>query len=69
MKKIGMLLGALAVAGMLGLGGCSYGGVAASGNHAIVMKNDMLLMGLLRAAYVCKIDPAGLVGCSEGESP
>jgi len=69
MKKIGMLLGALAVAGMLGLGGCAYGGVAASGNHAIVMKNDLLLGGLLRAVYVCKIDPAGLVGCSEGESP
>jgi len=69
MKKIGMMLAALAVSAMVGLGGCAYGGVAASGNHAIVLKNDLLLFGVLRAAYVCKIDPAGLVGCSEGESP
>ena len=69
MKKLGMMLGALAIAGMLGLGGCAYGGVAASGSQAVVLKNDMLLFGVLRAAYVCKIDPAGLVGCSEGESP
>ena len=51
------------------LGGCAYGGVAASGDKAVVLRNDAFLFGALRKAFVCKIGDAGLEGCSAGEAP
>jgi hypothetical protein len=50
-------------------GGCAYAGVAASGDAAIITRNDHLLFGLLRKTYVCKITPAGLTQCASAESP
>jgi len=51
------------------LGGCSYGGVAMSGDTAVVVRNDMFLFGALRKAYVCKVTPTGLAQCVVSESP
>lgn len=62
-----MLAGSLCGVGTLS--GCSYGGVAASGEWAVVTVNDLLLLGLLRKAYVCKITPQGLSQCATAESP
>ena len=38
-----------------GLTGCSYGGVAASGDKVVITRNDGFLFGVLRKVYVCKI--------------
>jgi hypothetical protein len=51
------------------MAGCSYGGVAASGNTAVVARNNGFFFGLLNKVYVCQITPTGLTQCSEGESP
>jgi hypothetical protein len=61
----------LAVAAILAgtLGGCSYGGVAASGEWAVVTVNNGLLFGMFNKAYVCKITPQGLSQCTTAESP
>jgi hypothetical protein len=59
------VLGALSLALM----GCAYGGVAASGDNAVVTRNDMFLFGMLRKAYVCKVTDGGLSNCREGEAP
>jgi len=61
----------LAAVMMIGgvLGGCAYGGAAASGDKVVVLRNDAFLFGALRAAFVCKITDAGLSGCAEGDAP
>lgn len=51
------------------LGGCAYGGVAADGGKAVVLRNDSFLFGALRSAYVCQITDAGLSNCQENEAP
>ncbi len=51
------------------LGGCAYGGVAASGDKAVVLRNDAFLFGALRKAFVCKIGDAGLSDCQAGDAP
>jgi hypothetical protein len=48
---------------------CSYGGVATAGDAAIIARNDIILFGLLRKVYVCKITPQGLTQCSNSEAP
>ena len=49
--------------------GCMYAGVAASGEAAIIARNDMFLFGALRRVYVCQITERGLANCSAGETP
>lgn len=51
------------------LGGCAYGGVAATGDKVVITRNDMLLFGLLRAVYVCDVTPQGAANCSAAEAP
>ena len=53
----------------LGLGGCAYGGVSASGDKAVVLRNDAFLFGILRKAFVCKITDAGVTSCNSNEKP
>jgi hypothetical protein len=67
MKKIK----ALVVGGLLAaaLAACAYGGAAASGDKVVVLRNDMFLLGALRAAYVCQISDAGLQNCQAGIAP
>lgn len=66
MKKA---IAGIALAAAMAGAGCSYGGLAASGNTAVIARNDMFLFGLLRAVYVCQITPAGLTQCGSGEAP
>lgn len=68
MKKTIKRLLAVALIGVF-MGGCGYAGVAAAGDAAIVMRNDWILMGLLRNAYVCRITPQGLTQCASAEDP
>lgn len=50
--------------------GCSYAGVATTGDgKAVVSRNDGLLFGLLRAVYVCQVTDGGLANCAKGEAP
>lgn len=51
------------------LGGCAYGGAAASGEKVVVLRNDGFLFGILRKAFVCKITDAGLQACADSEAP
>ena len=51
------------------LGGCAYGGVGASGDKAVVARNDGFLFGILRAVYVCKITDGGLTNCQAADAP
>lgn len=68
MKKI---LGLVLLAGIAAtsLGGCAYGGVAASGDKAVIARNDGFLFGILRKVFVCKISDAGVTACQSSESP
>ncbi len=68
MKNI--VLGAV-LAGLVGsmAVGCAYAGVGASGDKAIVARNDAFLFGILRKVYVCKVADSGLTGCHDSESP
>ncbi len=68
MKKI---LGLVLLAGIAAttFGGCAYGGVAASGDKAVIARNDGFLFGILRKVYVCKISDAGVTACQDSESP
>jgi hypothetical protein len=64
MKKIiGLVLLGITMAG------CSYGGVAASGDKAVIARNDGFLFGILRKVFVCKISDAGVAACQSNESP
>ena len=64
---------ALASAMLIGLvstlGGCSYAGVAVSGDKAVVLRNDGFLYGILRKAFVCKVTDAGVTSCNSNENP
>jgi hypothetical protein len=53
----------------LAMSACAYSGVAANGGQAVVLRNDALLFGMLRKAYVCQITDAGLTSCATSESP
>lgn len=63
MKKLVLsvtLLGALGA-----LAGCSYAGVAASGDKVVVLRNGLLS----NSAFVCKVGDNGVSNCVEGDSP
>jgi hypothetical protein len=63
-----LLMTALGGAGAV-VGGCAYGGVAAAPDGTIVItRNDMLLFGLLRKVYVCKVNGDKLA-CTETPPP
>ncbi len=68
MKK---LIGTFGILGILSaMSGCAYGGVAVAGDKAIVLRNDGLLFGALRKAFVCKIADDGLHDCvASAEKP
>jgi hypothetical protein len=51
------------------LAGCAYGGVGVSGDKAVVLRNDSFLFGILRQAFVCKVDASGLSACNSNVSP
>ena len=65
------LVSVLFVLGALGatVSGCAYGGVATSGDKAVVLRNDAFLFGALRKAFVCKVTDKGLSSCSAREAP
>ncbi len=67
MKKA--LASALLVGFVSTLGGCAYGGVAVSGDKAVVLRNDGFLFGILRKAFVCKVTDAGVTSCNSNENP
>jgi hypothetical protein len=70
LKKLAVT--ALMIGTLGGIGaasGCAYGGVAASGEWAVVTVNNGFLFGIMRKAYVCKISPEGLSNCAVSESP
>ena len=68
-----MLVRLAAVAALAGLAvpalGCSYAGATSSGDNAVILRNDMLLFGMLRQAFVCKVTENGLSGCKAQENP
>ena len=68
MKKLVLTLCALGVLGSMAVG-CAYGGAAMSGDKAVVLRNDMLIMGMLRKAYVCQVTDGGLSQCSSLDNP
>jgi hypothetical protein len=55
--------------GLLGLVsclyGCSYAGIAVSGDRAVILRNGFAA----NSAYVCKVGDNGVSNCVEGESP
>jgi hypothetical protein len=67
MKKlicVTMILGTVGLAT-----GCAYGGVAVSGDKAVVARNDGFLFGILRKVAVCKVTDAGLTSCQSADAP
>jgi hypothetical protein len=66
MKKIK----ALVVGGLLAaaLAACAYTGVAASGDKVVIARTGLIL-GLMRAVYVCTVADNGLSNCQTAESP
>ena len=63
-----LLVTALGGTGAL-VGGCAYSGVAATPDGTVVItRNDMLLFGLLRKVYVCKVNGDKLA-CTETPAP
>lgn len=59
----------LFMVGLLGLissaTGCSYAGVAASGDKVVVLRNG----AFANNAFVCKVGDTGVTNCAENESP
>ena len=51
------------------LSGCGYAGVAVENGQAVVLRNDGLLFGLLRKAFVCKVADTGLSDCQSDDAP
>jgi hypothetical protein len=49
--------------------GCSYSGVGAVGDKAVVARNDGFLFGILRKVYVCKVGDGGVTACADNEAP
>ena len=68
MKKVVLTLCALGVLGTVGVG-CTYGGVAMSGEKAVVVRNNLLLLGLGSKAYVCFVTEDGLSQCKSKVNP
>lgn len=67
-KTMGVLVAAGLLAGVLS--GCSYAGAAGLGaDKVVVLRNDTLLFGILRKAFVCKVSEAGLSSCSSADAP
>lgn len=51
------------------MGGCAYSGVAATPDGTVVItRNDILLFGLLRKVYVCKVNGPAMT-CTETAAP
>ena len=67
-KKLVLTLCTLGILGTVAVG-CAYGGAAMSGDKAVVLRNDMLLAGMLRKAYVCQVTDGGLSQCSSLDNP
>jgi hypothetical protein len=63
MKKL--ILSATLLGALGALAGCSYAGVAASGDKVVVLRNGLFS----NSAYVCKVADNGVSSCTEGESP
>jgi hypothetical protein len=53
----------------VGASGCMYGGASATGEKAVIARNDGFLFGILRKVYVCKVTDAGLSACADSEAP
>ena len=50
--------------------GCQYTAPAVTQDgHVVVLRNDGLLFGALRKAFVCKVTPSGLSSCAGAENP
>ena len=63
-----LLMTALGGTGAL-VGGCAYGGVASTPDGTVVItRNDMLLFGLLRKVYFCKVN-CDKLACTETPAP
>jgi hypothetical protein len=54
------LLGAISA-----LFGCSYAGLASSGDKVVVLRNGLFS----NTAYVCKVGDNGVSNCVDGDSP
>lgn len=48
---------------------CAYAGIGASGDKAVVARNDTFLFGILRKVFVCKVADSGLQSCQASEAP
>ena len=59
-SAVALLVAALGGTGAV-VGGCAYGGVAATPDGTVVItRNDLLLFGALRKVFVCKVNGAAL---------
>ncbi len=66
-KALALVLGSLMLASSLTA--CAYGGLAATGDKAVIARNDAFLFGALRKVFVCKVTDAGVTNCGSAESP
>ena len=67
-KMVKVFVGALVLAAAVTA--CSYGAIATtSTDKVVVMRQDGLLFGALRKAYVCQVSDAGLSNCATSENP
>lgn len=59
----------LFITGLIGIlstaAGCSYAGIAASGDKVVVLRNGLFS----NTAFVCKATDTGVTNCAENESP
>ncbi|OFZ18113.1 MAG: hypothetical protein A2Z20_06080 [Bdellovibrionales bacterium RBG_16_40_8] len=62
---------AVIIACAASLFGCAhYGGIAPVGKgKVVILRNDVLLFGLLRKALVCDTSSEGVSNCKESEQP
>jgi hypothetical protein len=67
-SAVGLLVAALGGTGAV-VGGCAYGGVAATPDGSVVItRNDLFLFGALRKVFVCKVNGTALT-CAESTPP
>jgi hypothetical protein len=67
-SAVALLVAALGGTGAV-VGGCAYGGVAATPDGTIVItRNDGFLFGALRKVFVCKVAGSTL-NCAETAAP
>ncbi len=69
MRYVRAAVAVAVAAASLAVMGCSYGGVAVTGDKAVVLRNDGLLYGIMNKAYVCKVSEAGLSNCNSADTP